>query len=69
MRLINVKSRLLEDYLGQTTPKYAILSHRWGSEEVSLQEYQSPGHFEACAGYAKIDAACVQALKTGIDFL
>ena len=39
MRLINIKTLDLEDFIGDQTPEYAILSHTWGSEEVSFQEY------------------------------
>jgi hypothetical protein len=38
MRLINVDTLELEHF-GSNVPKYAILSHTWGSEEVTLQEW------------------------------
>ncbi|KAM7187586.1 vegetative incompatibility protein HET-E-1 [Rhypophila sp. PSN 637] len=31
-----------EEFIGDGIPKYAILSHTWGTEEVSLQEFSSP---------------------------
>lgn len=41
MRLINVRTLGLE-YFGDNPPKYAILSHRWASEELSYQDFQNP---------------------------
>jgi hypothetical protein len=42
MRLINVHTGVLEEFWGGqvSRPKYAILSHTWGSEEVSYAELQ-----------------------------
>ncbi|KAH8906238.1 hypothetical protein BR93DRAFT_738934 [Coniochaeta sp. PMI_546] len=39
MRLINTTTLELEEFQG-LVPAYAILSHTWGSEEVSLQEWR-----------------------------
>jgi hypothetical protein len=39
MRLINTSTRQLEDFIGLEIPKYAILSHTWGTDEVTLQEF------------------------------
>ena len=38
MRLINIETLDLEEFIGEPPP-YAILSHTWGQEEVSFQEY------------------------------
>ena len=38
MRLINTRTRQLEEF-GENPPPYSILSHTWGTEEVSFQEY------------------------------
>jgi hypothetical protein len=40
MRLINTKTGYLEEFIGDDIPEYAILSHTWGKEEISLQELQ-----------------------------
>ncbi|KAI1311092.1 heterokaryon incompatibility protein-domain-containing protein [Xylaria venustula] len=42
MRLINTTTLELEDCL-ETIPKYAILSHTWGDEEVTLHDWMRPG--------------------------
>ncbi|KAE9381065.1 HET-domain-containing protein [Stipitochalara longipes BDJ] len=41
MRLINVHTMELEEYFDEEIPPYAILSHTWGKEEVSFQEWTS----------------------------
>jgi hypothetical protein len=38
MRLINTHTLELEEFVGRTPP-YAILSHTWGSDEVTLQDW------------------------------
>lgn len=38
MRLLHTEALFLEDFTGRKTPEYAILSHRWGSDEVSFHE-------------------------------
>jgi hypothetical protein len=40
MRLINTTTGLLEEFIGDEIPKYAILSHTWEKDEISLQEFQ-----------------------------
>ena len=39
MRLINVETLELEELFGDNVPKYAILSHTWGPDEVSLRDF------------------------------
>jgi len=40
MRLINTTTGLLEDFIGDDIPEYAILSHTWEQDEISMQEFQ-----------------------------
>lgn len=39
MRLINAHTLALEEFFGASIPKYAILSHTWGSEEILLTDW------------------------------
>lgn len=39
MRLINLKTLALEEFFGDSIPRYAILSHTWEAEEISFQDY------------------------------
>lgn len=56
MRLISIQTLELKDFLGRPPP-YAILSHRWGKEELSYQDFQDPAkrHGE---GFENIMAFC-----------
>jgi hypothetical protein len=40
MRLISTETRALEEFIGDDIPRYAILSHTWGKDEISLQDLQ-----------------------------
>jgi hypothetical protein len=68
MRLLNVHTREISEFLSDTgIDPYAILSHTWGKEEVSFEDFQSlPKELlTAKKGYSKIDYCCVQAEAEG----
>ncbi|KAG5664934.1 hypothetical protein KAF25_008668, partial [Fusarium avenaceum] len=46
-------------------PKYAILSHTWGSEEVTFQDWADSSSIPHESGYTKIIEACKQAKGDG----
>ncbi|WYZ36844.1 hypothetical protein EsH8_II_000350 [Colletotrichum jinshuiense] len=69
MRLINVESLELQEFFGDDIPKYAILSHTWGPEEVSYQDWRDIGRASEKAGYGKIRGACRQAGRLGHKWL
>jgi hypothetical protein len=48
-------------------PPYAILSHTWGEDEVSLQDLQG-GSAESKAGYEKTEACFKLALADGFKY-
>jgi hypothetical protein len=59
MRLLNAQSKLVEEFFGDDIPKYAILSHTWGKEELTFQEWSQPSTTtKTRAGYKKIISAC-----------
>lgn len=70
MRLLNAESMLLEEFFDEDVPPYAILSHRWQDEEVSLQDMQNiqDGTAKQKAGYSKMKHCCEQALKDGFKY-
>lgn len=41
MRLLNVRSFIVEEYLGESVPPYAILSHTWGTKEVGFEDMKT----------------------------
>jgi hypothetical protein len=48
-------------------PKYAILSHTWGSDEVTFREFDPVSGPRRIS--TKIDGCCAQSLKDGIDYV
>ncbi|KAK5654059.1 hypothetical protein OQA88_7737 [Cercophora sp. LCS_1] len=71
MWLIDTNSLKLQNFQ-VSPPAYAILSHRWGSnnDEVSFQEWHDDhGHIAARPGYSKILKACEQARRDNLEYL
>ncbi|KAK1759837.1 heterokaryon incompatibility protein-domain-containing protein [Echria macrotheca] len=70
MRLINTWSLKLEQFFGDYIPAYAILSHTWGADEVSLQEWLvDHSTIAAKQGCIKIIRACELARSHGHIYL
>jgi hypothetical protein len=67
MRLLNTTTIKLHEFHGTDVPYYAILSHRWGIDEVTFQDLQQ-GRGPEMAGWAKIVGCCAQALKEGWEY-
>jgi hypothetical protein len=68
MWLINTMTLRLEGFKGLRPPEYAILSHRWGDEEVTFQDI-TDGEPEGKKGYQKIQGAAAQALSEGLAYV
>jgi len=60
----------LEEFFGSQIPPYAILSHTWGTEEITFQDIASsslsPSHK---AGFAKLEGCCTRAAQDGYDYV
>ena len=72
MRLLDVHTRELKEFLSETdAPPYAILSHTWGEEEVSFEDFQSlpKTRLYSKKGYSKIDRCCLQAAADRYDWV
>jgi hypothetical protein len=70
MRLINVDTFELEEFMDHRSTHYAILSHTWGNGEVTLVDMQRGlPHAEALPGFEKIRGACRQAASDGFKFV
>lgn len=71
MRLINVESLVLEEFISVDgdVPKYAILSHTWGASEVTFQDFTNPDKTirSGKTGFSKIQATCDLAAKAGLS--
>ena len=73
MRLLNTQTIQLESFNGneEDIPPYAILSHTWGTDEITFQDVtQQP--LEAIRrreAFYKIQECCAQARKNGYDYV
>ena len=67
MRLLNSSTLELEEFYG-TLPSYAILSHTWEKEAVSIEDL-SQEYIRQMLGYHKILSCCEQAFLDGIDYV
>ncbi|KAI0467953.1 HET-domain-containing protein [Xylaria cf. heliscus] len=76
MRLIDVDTLELKEFF-HNLPPYAILSHTWGGDEVTFQEYliatgpdaKRHTHITRKAGFPKIVGACRRAQVDGLQYL
>ncbi|EPE34213.1 hypothetical protein GLAREA_07226 [Glarea lozoyensis ATCC 20868] len=70
MRLLNASTFEMCEFFPHDTPPYAILSHTWGSKEISFQDYQS--HNLPSVNHParrKLTGCCKQAKIDGIDWV
>ncbi|KAK0713586.1 hypothetical protein B0T26DRAFT_651714 [Lasiosphaeria miniovina] len=65
MRLLNAKTCRLEEFFGDYTPPYAILSHTWGKEE-DVEAISPPTHK---LGYEKITWSCRKAQTFALRYV
>lgn len=68
MRLLNTKSLRFEEFFANQVPQYAILSHRWGDDEVTFQDLRK-GRKRDSQGYAKIKQCCYLADERGFHWV
>jgi len=69
MRLINVETLALHEFYGDDIPKYAILSHTWGKEEVTFQDWNDIENASKKKGFAKIQGACNKAREHELEWV
>jgi hypothetical protein len=71
MHLLNTTTYKLHDFVDvERVPNgYAILSHRWGEEEVSYQDYVNGRYHEEAQGYKKIKSCCDFARGNGQEWV
>ena len=68
MRLIEVFTLEVHEFEGDPVPSYAILSHRWEEDEVSLQDIQT-GNAENKRGWSKLRRYCGLAAEEGWSYV
>lgn len=71
------KHQKKKDFGHSTRPPYAILSHTWGNDEITLQELEQsptpddglPHPLQSRAGYLKIEGCCVLSRSHGYEWV
>src|SRR5271163_2653416 len=71
MRLINVKTLKLDEFLDDKVPPYAILSHTWGkdSEELTFRNVEAGDIDKPGVGSIKFRGCCKQAEEDGLGYV
>ncbi|KAM7184619.1 Heterokaryon incompatibility protein (HET) domain containing protein [Naviculisporaceae sp. PSN 640] len=70
MRLINTSTLALKEFFDSEVPNYAILSHTWDDDEVSLHEMeQQLPSLASRRGHQKIKQACRLAQDDQLDWI
>ncbi|KAL7623180.1 hypothetical protein AAE478_006861 [Parahypoxylon ruwenzoriense] len=72
MRLLNVKNSQMTYFMSYAdVPPYAILSHTWGEEEVSLKDWETMSRPDVREkeGFKKLEYCCRQAARDGLEWV
>lgn len=69
MRLVNVHTLKLEEFMEGQVPPYAILSHRWTNEELTFKELLKDRADIHKQGYKKLLGACRTAANYDVDYV
>jgi hypothetical protein len=71
MRLLNTKTLKLETFVNHDqAPPYAILSHTWGDEEVTLEDLSSKSlAYKSKRGWRKVVESARHAAQNGWDYI
>lgn len=70
MYLLDARTLELRYFVGKRVPRYAVLSHTWGEEEVSFKDL-TEGPIDTAKkkqGYVKIMHTGQQALSVGLRY-
>ncbi|KAI0426294.1 heterokaryon incompatibility protein-domain-containing protein [Xylaria sp. FL1042] len=67
MRLLNVRTLKLEEYVGSDIPRYSILSHRWEDEEVTFHDLINDRYSEM-KGSDKVLGCCRISRNEGLKY-
>ncbi|KAI4283874.1 MAG: hypothetical protein L6R38_001835 [Xanthoria sp. 2 TBL-2021] len=68
MRLLKTQTLEFVEIVRPERTEYAILSHTWGEEEVSLEDFHKP-ESKRLQGYKKIERCCARARRDGFGYV
>lgn len=67
MRLLKTDTLETQEFEYGNIPQYAILSHRWGKEEITLQDLENGVREKV--GFRKVQQCCSRAKDDGFDYV
>ncbi|KAI0799970.1 heterokaryon incompatibility protein-domain-containing protein [Fomes fomentarius] len=68
MRLLNTKTYHVKHFMEDDRPPYAILSHRWGDEEVTFADMKDLKLARKRKGWLKVEEFCRVAARDGYEW-
>ena len=68
MRLLHTEDLRFEEFFDSQVPEYAVLSHRWGKQEVTFQDFEV-AKTQAWPGFMKISDCCSFAKSRGFTWV
>ena len=68
MRLLHTKALRFDEFFDSQVPAYAVLSHRWGEQEVTFQDFEI-ARKQAWQGFVKISNCCSLAQSRGFSWV
>ncbi|KAF2163106.1 hypothetical protein M409DRAFT_68730 [Zasmidium cellare ATCC 36951] len=69
MRLVNIHTLKLHEFVEGSIPPYAILSHRWTDEELTFKELAKDRADKDKKEYRKLLGACRVSAHYGVDYV
>lgn len=69
MRLLTTDTLQFRTFLDANIPRYAILSHTWGSQEVTYQDIEQQRDFKHKTGWSKITNFARTAIFGGYEYI
>ena len=68
MRLLHSTNFTLHEFYGDSIPPYAILSHRWETEEITINDLRV-GISNTRRGFGKVTGCCEKARADGWEYV
>jgi len=68
MRLLNSITLQMEEFISDSIPEYAILSHTWGEEEVSFRDIQGVDAAKM-KGFTKLQNCCALVARDSFNYV
>ena len=69
MRLLHTSTKKIREFADDAAPPYAVLSHTWGDDEVTLDDLSGAFYSRKDAYHKKIKGACARSIADGLDWI